>query len=169
MKNLKLVTFLILLNLMFMHSIQATIINVSSVAALQTKINAASTVAGDVIVLANGTYLNSTLNISKSNITVMAATPGSVFLNGTNDITISGNYITFSGFQFTSGDIGANYLLKVSGSNNKITQLNFSNYYAKKYIEIQSGSQYNERCAHWQKLQNISRGGDFGSTARFKV
>ena len=144
MKNLKLVTFLILLNLMFMHSIQATIINVSSVAALQTKINAASTVAGDVIILANGTYLNSTLNISKSNITVMAATPGGVFLNGTNDITISADYVTFSGFQFTSGDIGTNYILKVGGSHNKITQLNFSNYYAKKYIEIQSGSQYNE-------------------------
>lgn len=144
MKNLKLVTSLILFNLMFMHSIQATIINVSSVAALQTKINAASTVAGDVIVLANGTYLNSTLNISKSNITVMAATPGGVFLNGTNDITISADYVTFSGFQFTSGDIGTNYILKVGGSHNKITQLNFSNYYAKKYIEIQSGSQYNE-------------------------
>ena len=144
MKNLKLVTSLILFNLMFMHSIQATIINVSSVAALQTKINAASTVAGDVIILANGTYLNSTLNISKSNITVMAATPGGVFLNGTNDITISADYVTFSGFQFTSGDIGTNYILKVGGSHNKITQLNFSNYYAKKYIEIQSGSQYNE-------------------------
>ena len=144
MKNLKLVTFLLLLNLMVMQTLKAAIINVSSVTALQSKINAASTVAGDIIVLANGTYLNSTLNISKSNITVMAATPGGVFLNGTNDITISGNSITFSGFQFTSGDIGTNYLLKVSGSNNKITHLNFSNYYAKKYIEIQEGSQYNE-------------------------
>ena len=134
MKNLKLVTSLILFNLMFMHSIQATIINVSSVAALQTKINAASTVAGDIIVLANGTYLNSTLNVSKSNITVMAATPGGVFLNGTNDITISGNYITFTGFQFTSGDIGSNSILKISGDHNKITHLNFSNYYSKKYI-----------------------------------
>ena len=144
MKNLKLVTSFTLFNLMFIHSLQATIINVGSVAALQTKINSSNTIAGDVIILANGTYLNSTLNISKSNITVMAATPGGVFLNGTNDITISGNNITFSGFQFTSGDIGTNYLLKVSGSNNKITQLNFSNYYAKKYIEIQEGSQYNE-------------------------
>jgi len=144
MKNLKLVTSLILFNLMVMQTLKAAIINVSSVAALQTKINAASTVAGDVIILANGTYLNSTLNISKSNITVMAATPGGVFLNGTNDITISADYVTFSGFQFTSGDIGTNYILKVGGSHNKITQLNFSNYYAKKYIEIQEGSQYNE-------------------------
>ena len=144
MKNLKLVTFLLLLNLMLMQTLKATIINVSSVTMLQTKINAASTVAGDIIVLANGTYLNSTLNVSKSNITVMAATPGGVFLNGTNDITISGNYITFTGFQFTSGDIGSNSILKISGDHNKITHLNFSNYYAKKYIEIQEGSQYNE-------------------------
>lgn len=144
MKNLKFVTFLLLLNLMIMQTLKATTYYVNSVVALQTKINSASTVAGDSIILADGTYLNSTFTIGKSNITVMAATPGGVFLNGTNDITISGNYITFTGFQFTSGDIGSNYLLKVSGSNNKITQLNFSNYYAKKYIEIQAGSQYNE-------------------------
>ena len=144
MKNLKFVTFLLLLNLMIMQTLKATTYYVNSVAALQTKINSASTVAGDIIILADGTYLNSTLTIGKSNITVMSATPGGVFLNGTNDITISGNYITFTGFQFTSGDIGSNYLLKVSGSNNKITQLNFSNYYAKKYIEIQADTQYNE-------------------------
>ena len=144
MKNLKLATFLLLLNLMVIQTLKATTYYVNSIVALQTKINSASTVAGDSIILADGTYLNSTLTIGKSNITVMSATPGGVFLNGTNDITISGNYITFTGFQFTSGDIGSNYLLKVSGSNNKITQLNFSNYYAKKYIEIQADTQYNE-------------------------
>lgn len=144
MKNIKLVTFLLLLNLIFTQTLKATIINVSSVAALQNRINAASTVAGDIIVLANGIYLNNTLNIGKNNITIMAATPGGVFFNGTNDITISGNYVTFTGFQFTSGDIGSNYLLKVAGDYNKLTHLNFSNYYAKKYIEIQAGTQYNE-------------------------
>jgi hypothetical protein len=144
MKNLKLLTSLILLNLMLMQTLKAATYYVNSIAALQSKINSPTTVTGDIIVLANGTYLNSILNIGKNNITVMAATPGGVFLNGTNDITISGNYVTFSGFQFTSGDIGTNYILKVGGSHNKITQLNFSNYYAKKYIEIQAGSQYNE-------------------------
>lgn len=123
-------------------SVKALNTIVYSVPALQSAIN--NSTAGDVIVLADGTYLNSNLNIGKSNITVKAATPGGVFLNGTNDITISGNYITFSGFQFTSGDIGSNYLLKISGSHNKIIHLNFSNYYAKKYIEIQADSQYNE-------------------------
>jgi len=123
-------------------SIKAATINVGSVSALQTAINNSN--AGDVIILANGTYLNNTLNIGKSNITVKAASPGGVFLNGTNDININGNFITFSGFQFTSGDIGSSILIEVYGSNNKLTQLNFSGYFSKKYIEVRAGTQYNE-------------------------
>jgi hypothetical protein len=123
-------------------SIKAATINVGSVSALQTAINNSN--SGDVIILANGTYLNNTLNIGKSNITVKAASPGGVFLNGTNDININGNFITFSGFQFTSGDIGNSILIEVYGSNNKLTQLNFSGYFSKKYIEVRAGTQYNE-------------------------
>ena len=117
-------------------------IEVSSVLQMQTAINNAT--ASDVIVLANGTYLNNILNIGKSNITVKAATPGGVFLNGTNDINITGNYITFSGFQFTSGNIADAYVIEVSGSHNVLTQLNFNGYYAKKYFHIKEGTQYNE-------------------------
>ena len=123
-------------------AVNATTITVTSVAALQTAINNAS--AGDVLILANGTYLNNTLSISKSNVTVKAATSGGVFLNGTNDITISGNYVTFSGFQFTSGDIGTGTIVEVTGSYNVVTQLNFSNYFAARYIHINDGSQYNQ-------------------------
>ena len=123
-------------------SMKAATINVNSVSALQTAINNSN--AGDVIILANGTYLNNNLNIGKSNITVKAASPGGVFLNGTNDININGNFITFSGFQFTSGDIGSSILIEVYGSNNKLTQLNFSGYFSKKYIEVRAGTQYNE-------------------------
>ena len=124
--------------------INAATINVSSVQALQTAINNAT--VGDIIILDDGTYLNNTLNIgkSKSYITIKSATPGGVFLNGTNDININGNHITFSGFQFTSGDIGTNYVIEVYGSNNLLTQLNFSGYFAKKYIEIKADTQYNE-------------------------
>ena len=142
MKNLKLVTFLVLLNLLFIQTLKATEYTVYSIADLKIAIN--NSVANDIISLADGTYLNTNLTISKNKITVKALNPGGVFLNGTNDITISGDYVTFSGFQFTSGDIGSNYLLKVAGDYNKLTHLNFSNYYAKKYIEIQAGTQYNE-------------------------
>jgi hypothetical protein len=131
-------TFLNLLSI----SSYGTTINVSSIPALQTAINNA--VAGDILVLADGTYLNNVLNIGKGNITIKAASLGGVFLNGTNDINITGNYVTFSGFQFTAGDIGLSYLIEMSGSNNSLTHLNFNGYYAKKYIEIKGGTQFNE-------------------------
>ena len=117
----------------------AAIINVSSISALQTASNTAS--PGDIIVLANNTYLNSTINITTSNITVRAETPGGVILNGTNAITISGNNVTFSGFQFISGSITGN-LITVTGNYVTLTQLNFNGYSAQKYINLQG--QYDE-------------------------
>jgi hypothetical protein len=130
------------MNVLIISQAKAAVINVSSVTQMQSAINSSS--PGDIIVLADGTYLNNVINIGKSNITVRSATPGGVFLNGTNDINISGNYVTFSGFQFTSGDIGSSYLLELSGSHITLTQLNFNGYYAKKYIQIDPGTQYNE-------------------------
>ena len=132
----------VLLILITPTSIKAATINVSSIAALQTACN--SSVAGDIIILANGTYQDVTLNINKSNIVVKAQTPGGVFLNGYDDININGNYITFSGFQFTNGNIDSNYLIEVFGNHDILTQLNFNGYYAKKYIEIKAGTIYNE-------------------------
>jgi len=123
-------------------STNAAIINVNSISALQSACNNSS--SGDIIVLANGTYTNVILDINNSNISVQAQTPGGVFLNVYGDINIIGNNITFSGFQFTQGDIGSSYLIEVYGNRNKLTHLNFSNYYAKKYIEIKAGTQYNE-------------------------
>ena len=68
-----------LLCFLVIQNVNGATINVSSVSALQTAINNAA--AGDVIVLANGTYLNNTITIGTSDITVKAATPGGVFLN----------------------------------------------------------------------------------------
>jgi len=118
------------------------VINVSSMEDLQSAINIAS--SGDVFILVDGTYANATLDINQSNITVKAATPGGVYLNGAQYVDITGSYITFSGFQFTSGDIGSDYIIKVLGSHNVLTQLNFNGYSAKKYISISEGTQYNE-------------------------
>jgi len=111
----------------------ATTITVNSIATLQTAINNA--VSGDILILSNGTYTNNTITISTSNITVQAATPGGVFLNGVNAIQLSGNYITFSGFQFTSGTITGD-AISVSGNYNTITQLNFNGYDAVHMITI---------------------------------
>jgi hypothetical protein len=130
-------------------------INVNSITALQSAINAAN--LGDIIILADGTYLNGTLLINKNNITIKAATPGSVYWNSDvtssprlagnslpNRIAITGNNVTLSGFQFTSGDIGGGFIIEVTGNSNILTHLNFSGYFAQKYIRIADGSQYNE-------------------------
>ena len=144
------------MNLLASTSANASTITVNTAADLQTAITNAS--AGDIIILANGTYLNSTLSISKSNITVRAATPGGVYWNSDvttssprlagnslpNRISITGSNVTFSGFQFTAGDIGGGFIIEVIGNYNILTQLNFSSYYAQKYIRIADGSHHNE-------------------------
>ncbi len=124
---------IVLIAVLFCSQLSATEVHVSSISELQTAISAAS--AGDVLVLANGTYLNSTLYIGTNNITVRAATPGGVFLNGTNGIIIAGSAVTFSGFQFTSGSI-TGIVITVSGNNDTLTQLNFNGYSAQKYINL---------------------------------
>jgi poly(beta-D-mannuronate) lyase len=132
----RIVLFAFLVNWVF-----AGEVHVSSVPALQTAVDNAS--LGDTLVLANGMYLNTSLTISTNSITVRAETPGGVFLNGQQSIDIYGNDVTFSGFQFTSGNIGDAYLIDVYGSRNLIKQLNINGYSAKKYIAIHSPGQYN--------------------------
>ena len=122
----------------FSH-VWATEIHVSSIIALKAALVTAS--AGDVIILDDGTYLNTILAIATSNITVKAASPGGVYLNGTNSINISGSNVVFSGFQFTSGSIDG-IVIVVSGSHDVLTQLNFIGYSAQKYINLQG--QYDE-------------------------
>jgi hypothetical protein len=140
--NKSVVFCFLLLNIFVSFSLSAATINVNSIAALQNACNNSN--SGDILILANGTYQNVTLNVNNSNITIKAQTPGGVFLNGSDDINIWSNYVTFSGFQFTSGNIGTNYLLEVFGNYNKLMHLNFSGYFAKKYIVISGGSRYNE-------------------------
>ena len=140
--KIELFFYILIFNLLTTITVNSAPILVRSIADLKTAISSSKT--GDVITLADGEYLNTSLTISKSNITIKAATPGGVFLNGTNDININGNFIVFSGFQFTSGDIGLSTVIEVNGNNNVLTQLNFSNYYAQKYITIKAGTKYNE-------------------------
>jgi hypothetical protein len=129
----------LVLNILALTGVKPAEINVYSVSQLQSAINSSS--AGDVIILADGTYLNNSISISKSYITVKSATPGGVFLNGSNVIDISGDYNTFSSFQFTSGSISG-IVITVNGSHNILTQLNFRGYSAQKYINLLG--QYNE-------------------------
>jgi siroheme synthase len=121
----------------------AATINVSTVAALNTAVT--NSVAGDIIVLADGNYGNSTITIAagKNNIIVRAATPGGVIFNGTgtNIVSIDGNNVTFSGFQFING-VQTTDVITVKGDYVILTQLNFSHYSAQKYINLRG--QYDE-------------------------
>ncbi len=131
----------------------------TSITKLQSAINAAA--AGDTILLANGTYLNNTFNVSKNYLTIMPVTNGGVFLNGTNAINISGSYNNFRGFQFTSGTI-TNTAITVNGSNNNLSQLNFNGYNAAHMLMI--FGQYN--VVSYSNFQNkpapnmVSHGGN---------
>jgi len=108
--------------------------NVSKIADLKTAI--ANSVPGDIIILADGTYSNTSLTISKSNITVKSASSGGVFLNGSNAIIISGTNVTFSGFQFIKNITMTGSPIVVSGNSNTLTQLNFNGYSADHMIYI---------------------------------
>lgn len=114
--------------------VNAATIPVSSIAALKTEINKSA--SGDILILADGEYLNTSLTVSKSDITIKSATPGGVFLNGTDAINLSGNNITFSGFQFISNTTSVDKLIDVSGNSNTLTQLNFNGYSAKNMLYI---------------------------------
>lgn len=121
----------------------AAIINVTSIAALQSAINSA--VPGDEIVLTDGIYtgtINITIPAGRNGITVRPATPGGAHLNGTVAVVIAGNHNTFSGFQFTAGSC-ANWPIEVQGSSNRVTQVNIDGYSSQKYINLRAPGQSN--------------------------
>ncbi len=115
---------------------------VTSTAALQAAIDAAS--PGQTIALADGSYLDATLYLRRSGITVQAQTPGGVHLNGAQHIFVTGNGNVLRGFQFNSGDIGEDTVIDVTGSDNVLSQINFSGYRARRYVHFDAGSHRNE-------------------------
>jgi len=141
-RNIKSFVFFIFLisSSIFLHS--QPVVNVSSISGLQKAINNAS--EGNTIILADGTYSNSTLIIGTNGITVKSETPGGVILNGTQKVDISGNNITFSGFQFLSGDNGKGGIITVSGNHNLLINLNINGFVAGRYITIKKEAQFNE-------------------------
>lgn len=111
----------------FLTISSAKTVFVNSIVDLQNAIN--NSIGGDTLTLKNGVYLNNTLTINTSNITIKAESDGGVFLNGTNAILLNGNYVTFSGFQFTSGTASGS-AITINGNYNTLSQLNFNGYNA---------------------------------------
>ncbi len=165
--NFKTLVFIFICLLSGNQISNAATITATSIADLQTKINAAN--SGDIINLANGHYTNNSISISKSSITVQAATSGGVFLDGNNNIVISGNSNTFSGFQFTTNNMSGGLPVEcptnavtVNGNSNIITQLNFNGYFASKMIQIAGLNNTVSYCNFQNKPTDTSltKGGD---------
>jgi len=115
-------------------SINAQTTNVSSVSALQTAINSSS--SGVTITLADGTYTNASITISKSGIAIKALNSGGVIFNGNSKCTISGNSNIFSGFQYLIGNVNASNIIEGLGNYNTITQCNFYGVVAHNYVHF---------------------------------
>lgn len=107
--------------------------------------------SGSCLILLDGIYnYDAAITIKKvSNISIKAETVGGVIfssiLTGINiKIESSASNILIEGFQFVNGySINQLNILDVLGSNNTLSQLNFYNMTATKYVNIKVPSQYN--------------------------
>ena len=113
----------------------------NSVAELQLAINSAS--SGDLLILAAGTYTDAAITVTTHGLTIRAELAGKVIFNGSSHIVIKSDHTVFSGFQFLNGEFPG-IVIRVFGSDNKVEDLNFFGYSAKKYINLEAGSQRNE-------------------------
>lgn len=96
----------------------------------------------DTIIWPSGTYFDIYMNITKDHLFITADTLGRTIFSGASRVNISGDHITFQGFQFLDGNIGTRDVINITGSNNLITQLNIRAYTSYKYLRIREASQY---------------------------
>jgi len=115
--------------------------NFTSVAELQRAIDLAN--PGDVLTLAPGTYTDAAITVTRGGLTISSQIIGKAIFNGASQVSIKADSTIFKGFQFVDGD-SSGIVIKVAGSKNQLIDLNFSGYSAEKYINIESGSQYND-------------------------
>jgi hypothetical protein len=138
-KIVQLVSIVILM-LSINTSINALTFSVNS----QTSFNNALTSAGanDTILWQSGTYSNIYMNVSKSNLVIMAEVIGETVFIGSSSVSISGSHVTLMGFQYIGGDIGTSNVITTTGSYNFFTQINIKDYTSYKYLVINSQCQY---------------------------
>jgi hypothetical protein len=101
-------------------------------------------VMNDSIIWESGTYSGIYLNITKNNLHISAATLGGTIFTGASRANISGDYITFRGFQFVGGNIGTSDVINITGSHLLINEINIRAYTSYKYLRIREASQYVE-------------------------
>jgi poly(beta-D-mannuronate) lyase len=91
------------------------------------EINGGSWIAGDTIVMKNGTWSNQTIlfkaigTVSQP-VVLMAETPGSVILNGTSKLGFSGKYVIVSGLYFKNGTLSGSDVISFRYSSSDLAQ-----------------------------------------------
>jgi hypothetical protein len=124
-----------------------TVYNVSTIPMLITTIK--SSKSGDVIVLANNTYItDSKIPVACNGVSIIAQSLGQViFQGGQVYFAVNGSNNTISGFQFVCGATTVptrpGDLFQIRGSNNIIDNMNFNGYYVQRYVNIYPLSQHN--------------------------
>lgn len=136
---MKQIYFFALIFFISLSSFAATF-SVNSQASFNAALSSANT--GDVIEWVSGTYSDIFMDITKSDITVQAASIGEVIFNGTSRVEIDGNNVTFNGFQYNGGDIGTSHVVRIYGNNVLFEHINISEYTSYKYLIIEDESQY---------------------------
>jgi len=107
----KSVVYILFLFLSFSLSARKTTVTTA------TAINNGSWVAGDTIVMRNGTWSNQTISLTANGnvanpVVLQAETAGLVVLNGTSRLSIGGSYIVVSGLYFLNGTLSGNAVVE---------------------------------------------------------
>lgn len=140
MKNIRAVLIIVLV-LCAEYSVVANKYIVNSQAEFNTALGFATT--NDSIVWEPGLYSDIYMNISKSNLVVIAQVLGATKFTGASKVNISGDYVTLKGFQFIDGNIGTSFVINTTGSHNLFEDLNIAGYTSYKYLVINAQCQYN--------------------------
>ncbi|MEV0889187.1 polysaccharide lyase 6 family protein [Streptomyces microflavus] len=126
----------------------ATTVNVSSSKQLTTAM--ANAVAGQTIVLANGSYsigkLNAKNGTSSAPITIMAAQQGKAIITGGQLEVLSSSYVTFSGLKWTNSNtlkITSSHHIRLTRNHFRLTESS-----SLKWIIIQGANSHHNRIDH---------------------
>lgn len=92
-----------------------------------SEINNGNWIAGDTIVMRNGTWTNQSISFKAIGtelqpIVLMAETPGSVILTGTSKLGFSGKYVTVSGLFFKNGTLSGSDVVSFRTSSSDMAE-----------------------------------------------
>lgn len=96
----------------------------------------------DTILWQSGMYMDIFMEIDKDDLFILAESMGQTIFSGNSRVDISGDHITFEGFQFLDGDIGTRDVINITGSSINFRHINIRAYTSYKYLRVREASQY---------------------------